>query len=85
MTIRLSPEIEALIREDVERGPYRSANEFVAEAVRQLHQQERWLAENRPEIAEQIEHGYAQAEQGELIDGEAAFEELRRRHQRRLG
>jgi len=33
MTIRLKPELEALIQKDLERAPYRSADEFVEQAV----------------------------------------------------
>jgi len=80
MTIHLKPELEALIKQDVERGPYQSADEFVAQAVRMLHEHEGWLAENRADIAAKIEHGYAQAERGELVDGEEAFRQLRQRH-----
>jgi antitoxin ParD1/3/4 len=83
MTIRLKPELETLIQRDVERGLYQSADEFVERAVVMLHEQEEWLAENRSEIAAQIEHGFAQAERGELVDGEEAFQELRERHQER--
>jgi putative addiction module CopG family antidote len=68
MTIHLKPELEALIQEDVERGPYESADEFVAQAVQMLHEHEQWLAENRTDIAAKIEHRYAQAERGELLD-----------------
>ncbi len=78
MTIRLTPELEALIQKDVERGPYRSADEFVAQAVQMLHEQEQWLDENRAGVATKIEHGFAQAERGELVDGDEAFRELRR-------
>ncbi len=52
--------------------------------VRMLHEQKEWLAENRAEIASQIEHGYAQAERGELIDGDEAVRRLRERRQARL-
>jgi antitoxin ParD1/3/4 len=68
MTIHLKPELEALIQEDVERGPYQSADEFVAQAVQMLHEHEQWLAENRADIAAKIEEGYARAERGELLD-----------------
>ena len=57
MTIHLKPELEALIQEDVERGPYQSADEFVAQAVQMLHEHEQWLADNRADIAAKIEHG----------------------------
>lgn len=52
----------------MERGPYQSADEFVAQAVQMLHEREQWLADNRADIAAKIEHGYAQAERGELVD-----------------
>ena len=80
MTIHLKPELEALIREDVERGPYQSADEYVAQAVQMLHAREQWLVDNRADIAAKIEQGYAQAECGELVDGEEAFRQLRQRH-----
>jgi len=45
MKIELKPELEALIKQDVERGAYKSADEFVEQAVSLLHEQEAWLAE----------------------------------------
>jgi putative addiction module CopG family antidote len=70
MTIRLKPEIEALIERDVERGAYQSSDEFVEEAIRQLHDQEEWLAENRARITADIEDGYASAQRGESLTPE---------------
>jgi putative addiction module CopG family antidote len=81
MVIHLNPELEALIQKDVERGPYQSADEFVARAIQMLHEQEQWLADNRADIAASIEHGFAQAERGELVDGDEAFQQLRQRHE----
>ena len=43
MNVRLRPEIEKLIRQDVERGPYQSVDEFVERAVSMLHEQEGWV------------------------------------------
>jgi antitoxin ParD1/3/4 len=68
MTIHLKPELEALIRQDVERGLYQSADEFVAQAVQMLHEREQWLADNRADVAGEIEQGFRQAETGELLD-----------------
>ena len=79
MTIRLTPELEALIQRDVERGPYRSADEFVEQAVQMLHEQEQWLADNRADIAAEIEEGYASAEQGELLDPEQVRSQINER------
>ncbi len=67
MEIRLRPEIEELIKQDVQRGPYESVDEFVEQAVSMLHEQEAWLAANRAEIQTKIAEGYASAERGELI------------------
>jgi len=80
MTIHLKPELEALIQQDLERGPYQSVDEFVAEAVQMLHEHEQWLAENRMDIAAMIQHGFGQAERGETVDGDEAFRQLRERH-----
>jgi antitoxin ParD1/3/4 len=87
MTIHLKPELEAIIHADVDRGPYQSADEFVERAIQMLHEQEDWLARNRAEIVEEIEHGFAQAERGELIDGDEVFSNLleRRSGRRKQG
>jgi antitoxin ParD1/3/4 len=81
MTIHLKPELEALIQQDIQRGSYQSADEFVEQAVQMLHEQEQWLAENRDEIAAKIESGYASAEQGDLLDPEQVRAELMERKQ----
>jgi antitoxin ParD1/3/4 len=68
MKIELKPELEALIKQDVERGAYKSVDEFVEQAVSLLHEQEAWLAEQGSEIRAKIEEGYAAAQRGELVD-----------------
>ena len=68
MKIELKPELEALIKQDVERGAYTSVDEFVEQAVSLLHEQEMWLSEQGSEIRAKIEEGYAAAERGDLID-----------------
>jgi putative addiction module CopG family antidote len=76
MQIRLRPELEELIKQDVERGPYQSVDEFVEHAVSLLHEQELWLAQNRAEIAARIDEAYTAAERGELLDPDAAHSRL---------
>ena len=68
MNVRLRPELEALIKQDVQRGAYQSVDEFVERAVAMLHEQEAWLAANRNEIKAKIDEGYAAAQRGDLID-----------------
>jgi putative addiction module CopG family antidote len=70
MKIRLRPELEEMIKQDVQRGPYQSVDEFVEHAISLLHEQEAWLAEHGSEIRAKIEKGYAAAQRGELIDSE---------------
>jgi putative addiction module CopG family antidote len=50
MKIHLRPEYEAMIKEDVQRGVYKSVDEFVEHAISLLHEQETWLAEDGSEI-----------------------------------
>ncbi len=81
MEIRLRPELENLIKQDVQRGSYQTVDEFVECAVSMLHEQEVWLARNRAEIAARISEGHAAAERGELLDADAArarLEQLKR-------
>lgn len=83
MEIRLRPELEELIKQDIQRGPYGTVDEFVERAVSMLHEQEAWLADNRREIAAKIDEGYAAAQRGELIEADAVrskLDELKRGH-----
>ena len=70
MNIRLKPELEKLVEEDVQRGPHQTADEFVEQAVVLLHEEESWLAEHKSEIGTKIDEGYAAAWRGELIGAE---------------
>lgn len=79
MDIRLKPELEKLVQQDVERGPYRTADEFVEHAVVLLHEHETWLAEHAAEIGAKISEGYAAAKRGELIDAEQVRQSLERK------
>jgi len=72
MEIRLRPELEELIKQNVQRGPYETVAEFVEHAVSMLHEQEAWLAANCADIQSKIAEGYSSAQRGELIGpGEA--------------
>ena len=88
MEIRLRPELEELIKQDVQRGPYETVDEFVEQAVSMLHEQEAWLAANRADIQTKVAEGYASAQRGELIGpGEvrvklAELKQARSGHQR---
>ncbi len=68
MEIRLRPELEAAIRQDLEGGSYQTVEEYVEYAVSMLHEQETWLAAHRTEIESKIAKGYAAAQRGELLE-----------------
>ena len=76
MKIHLRPELEELIKQDVQRGPYQTVEEFVEHAVSLLHEQEAWLADHGSEIRAKIEQGYAAAQRGELIDSDQVRSKL---------
>ncbi|MGA2019773.1 MAG: hypothetical protein ABSH02_04220 [Candidatus Sulfotelmatobacter sp.] len=77
MEIRLRPELEAAIRQDVQRGAYQTVDEYVEHAVSILHEQEAWLASHRTEIEAQINEGYAAAQRGELLEPDEVRSRLR--------
>ena len=85
MEIRLRPELEALIHEDVERGPYQTVDDFVERAVAMLHEHEAWLAAHQTEIDSQIAEGYAAAQRGELLDADEVRSRLSERKRTRIG
>jgi putative addiction module CopG family antidote len=70
MTIHLKPELEEMIKQDVQRGPYQSVDEFVQRAVEMLHEEEALLAGDRQLINEKIERAFAQFERGEGLSPE---------------
>ena len=87
MTIDLRPEQQRVIEMAVRSGAYENAGEVLDQAleiIREQLQLEDWMIEQREAVAAHIEKGFAQAERGELIDGDVAIETLRRRRDERL-
>jgi predicted transcriptional regulator len=87
VAIDLNPEQQRVIDFAVASGAYRSPGEVLDHAFEIIREQvslEDWMLERREAIAAHIEKGFAQAERGELIDGDDAIEMLRRRREERL-
>jgi hypothetical protein len=85
--IDLKPEQERVIDLAVRSGAYRNPDEVLDQAFAIIREQldlEDWMFERREAVATQIETGFAQAERGELTDGDAAVEALRQRRAERL-
>jgi Arc/MetJ-type ribon-helix-helix transcriptional regulator len=70
MTVTLNPEQERRLADVVRSGAYQNAEQVFERALEMLFEQEEWLTENRVEIGAAVELGFAEAERGELIDGD---------------
>ena len=69
MSIDVSKEFEQEIQQRVAQGPYTSAEEFLRASVKRAD-------EYRAQIRAAIDEGTAQAQRGELSDGEAFLDRL---------
>lgn len=76
MTVHIRPEFEAILLEDAKSCGYESAEEYIERAILLLHEERLGPVEIRDEKAARIEEGWAEAERGELVDGDVAYAEL---------
>jgi Arc/MetJ-type ribon-helix-helix transcriptional regulator len=87
MTIELKPEHQRMIDQAIQSGAYHDPGEVLDQAFEiireQLHRED-WLVEQREAVGARIAEGFAQAERGELMDGDTAVEMLRQRRAERL-
>ena len=67
MTITLRPEQEELVREIMQSGAFRNAEEAVGSALEMLRSQNAWLVDNREAIDTRIRQGIAELDRGEGI------------------
>lgn len=80
MIVELKPEQQQLLDRAAQAGM--SAEDMLDQAfaiIREQYRDQDWMLAARDTIASQIAEGFAQAEQGELIDGEEAVRILRDR------
>ena len=86
MMIDLKPEQQRVIDLAVGSGAYQNPGEVLDQAFEIIREQlnlEDWMLDQREAVAAHIEKGFLQAERGELIDGDAAIEMLRKRRAKR--
>jgi antitoxin ParD1/3/4 len=87
MVIELKPEQQRVIDLAIGSGAYQRPSEVLDQAfeiIREQLQLENWMIEERDAVAAHIEIGFAQAERGELTDGDVVIEILRQRRAERL-
>lgn len=81
MTITLSPETQRLLEEKMKAGGYATADEAVRVALETMDEPEaKSLEDLDAETLAAIERAEAQAERGEGMPVDEAFEHLRRKH-----
>ncbi|MBI4605565.1 MAG: type II toxin-antitoxin system ParD family antitoxin [Planctomycetes bacterium] len=83
MNVSLTPELERFISAKISSGRYGTASEVVREGLRLLETRERLRESRLGDVRKKIRVGLDQAKRGELLDGEAVFDELAARTQRR--
>ena len=87
MTIDLKPEQQRVIDLAVQSGAYQNPDEVLNQALEIIREQldlQDWMLGEREAVATHVQAGFAQAERGELMDGDVAVEMLRRRRAERL-
>jgi len=87
VAIDLKPEQQRVIDIAVGSGAYQSPSDVLDQAFDIIREQldlGDWMLEQREAVAAHIEKGFAQAERGELIDGDVAIEMLRQRRAERM-
>lgn len=87
MVIDLKPEQQRIIELVIQSGAYQNPDEVLEHALEMMREQlqlDDWMTEQRETLAAQIATGFAQAEGGELMDGDEAIRMLRQRRDLRL-
>ncbi|MGA2772188.1 MAG: type II toxin-antitoxin system ParD family antitoxin [Bryobacteraceae bacterium] len=77
VNVSLTPELDAFLQSRVRSGGYQTTSEVVREALRLLQHQEKRRDASLRELRAKLKRGAAQAERGELLDGDTVFDELR--------
>jgi antitoxin ParD1/3/4 len=86
VNISITPALDSFLQKRVKSGRYQTTSEVVREALRLLERQEQERDDALRQLKAKLRKGAAQAERGELLDGDDVFKELRETiKQRRQG
>jgi antitoxin ParD1/3/4 len=77
VNISITPELDAFLQNRVQSGLYQTTSEVVREGLRLLQRQETERDEAFRQLKAKLKRGAAQADAGQLLDGDEVFEELR--------
>jgi antitoxin ParD1/3/4 len=76
VNISLTPQLTKFLQSRVKSGRYQTTSEVVRNALRLLERQEIQQESGLRQLKAKLNRGAAQAERGELLDGETVFAEL---------
>jgi antitoxin ParD1/3/4 len=76
LNVSLTPEAQTFIQKQLSKGKYRSTDEILLAGLNLLAAREASEQERYAELRQDIEVGLAEADRGELIDGEDVFDRL---------
>jgi antitoxin ParD1/3/4 len=79
MNVNLGDVLDNFVADLLKTGLYQSQSEVVREGLRLLKEREELKSLRLAELRKEIAIGSEQADRGELVDGEEAFAEIRRR------
>jgi antitoxin ParD1/3/4 len=83
MTVTLTPEQEQFVAEQLKSGHYQSAGDIIAQSLGMLQAQEEFIRSNATELREKIAVGLEQIQNGDVIDGRTAIQNVREKLRRR--
>ena len=76
VNISITPELDAFLQNRVQSGRYQTTSEVVREGLRLLERQEMERDEAFRQLKAKLKRGAAQADAGQLLDGDEVFKEL---------
>jgi antitoxin ParD1/3/4 len=83
MNVSLTPELENFVQTKVTSGRYTSASEVVREALRLLEEHDKARAAQLQEFRSEVDRRLASLDQGEGLDGETVFNQIRAKSEQR--
>ena len=83
LNVSLTAAAQTFIQEQLDRGTYNSIDEILLAGLELLAAKDAAQKVRYDELRRDIEIGIAEADRGELIDGEELFERLRQKSQQR--
>ncbi|MEJ1931693.1 type II toxin-antitoxin system ParD family antitoxin [Nostoc sp. NIES-2111] len=83
MNVNLGPVFDQFVADLLKTGHYQSQSEILREGLRLLKEREELKQLRIAELRKEIGMGTAEADCGELVDGEEVFAEIRKRSNER--